>query len=71
MTKLPGYYTTAELAAETGLSQNTVRWHCSHGRLALAAVWTESQWLVDTVTAKAFITSYTARTAGANGGGRP
>jgi hypothetical protein len=57
---LPGFKTTAELAAATGLSQNTIRYHCASGRLKPVARWTDSQWLVPDGDAKLFVQSYTA-----------
>lgn len=67
--KLPGYYTTAELAAAAGLSQNTIRYHCDKGRLHAVAVWTESQWLIPDAAAKSFIDSFRARITGVSKGG--
>lgn len=59
MPKLTGFHTTAEIAQATGLSQNTIRYHCSKGRLSTVAQWTDTEWLIPDAAARAFIAAYT------------
>jgi len=32
-TQIPGWWTVQELAARTGLHQQTIRWHCRQGNI--------------------------------------
>lgn len=70
MPKLPGYHTTADLAKATGLTQATIRYHCIKGRLAAAAQWTDTEWLIPDESARDFVASYTARRDGRSKVGR-
>ena len=46
MTRIPGYYTVAELAELAGLTPNAIRWHCRKGNIV--AEDTGRVWLIPT-----------------------
>jgi excisionase family DNA binding protein len=56
MTQIPGWWTVQELAARTGLHEQTIRYHCRQGNIK--AEDTGRIWMISDEAAEAFCWQY-------------